>query len=174
MNVRFTAVAVAVAVALVLAGCSAAPAVPTEPVTVTDPTGDAVSGPDLTQVSVQVLKSGDLEATWTLAGPVPATGLVGLYLAVASPDGQHSGQVGVKLNNGQTMAQFVFLDGTNHEQPLPVTKVEGNRVTTVISGAPLKPLGKRMQWNATVTADGMDSDTAPDPGPNARATITLR
>lgn len=130
---------------------------------VKDPRGDATSGPDLTRVQLNEAER-KLTVTWEPSQPLPRTGDVGLFVSVASSDWAHSGQLGVKFQNGKQIAHLVWLDGQTINLTSGTTMDSATTVTAAFPTTALQPLGSTFTWRATSTSGAQDSDAAPDKG----------
>lgn len=153
---------------------SASPPAASEPPTTTEPAkawssqcrdkrGDG-KGQDLARVVLKQVDD-DLQVTWRLRTSVPQTGVAGWYVSVASADGETARQLGVKVEDSEVIAHFVFDFGDSQQEDVSTDPVIAARtVTATFPWDAVSDLGDGWQWSATSTLDGTDTDACPDAG----------
>lgn len=166
------------AASVVLVGCSgadtAASAPTNNPVTETtaksvvgestcdDVTGDSSGNVDLEQV--RLISDGTLMfLTFDAVNDVPATGTILYSATVWSEDGENGYQMGVKFEDGQEIANFVYNLTDFSQKNISNSAVTADgRVSVRYPLSELDGLGETFRWSATVTMDGTDVDRCPD------------
>lgn len=162
--------------AFVLVGCSGTTSAPAdEPSTETtvkgvvgestcdDVTGDSSGNVDLEQVKL-ISDGARMFLTFDAVNDVPETGTI-LYSATAwSEDGETGFQMGVKFEDGQEIANFVYNLATYSQKNITnaPAETEHSRVSVHYPLAELEGLGETFNWSASVTVDGTDIDRCPD------------
>lgn len=127
-----------------------------------DVIGDSSGIVDLEQV--QLVSDGTLMfLTFDAVSDVPTTGTA-LYSATAwSEDGETGYQIGVKFEDGQEIANFVYnLTDYTQKNLTNAAVTADSRVSVRYPLSELEGLGETFSWSATVTVDGTDVDRCPD------------
>ena len=103
--------------------------------------------------------------TMTFKGlPVPSSGTALYSVSPYDAAGEHGGQFGVKFQNGQQIAFFVFDFGSAQQTNIDgEADVSGDTVTATASDADLGPLSgvKVGSWSAAYNVNGNDVGVCP-------------
>lgn len=182
----------AAAVSIALSACSAEEAIPLPDVSTPPPVATPSSAPtpsatatptasgdepfailddqkgdggaaDITEVRMMTDTDG-LTVLVTLADPAPTDREFGVFLNLASTDGEISRQLGMKWIDGEVSGPFSFdsatVQQTNYDDESPIS-VDGREIATTFPLEAIDGLGDRWEWQAVTSLEGDDQDFAP-------------
>ena len=118
---------------------------------------------DMTEVRMMT-DSGSLTVLVTLAADAPTESEFGIFINLASTDGEVSRQLGMKWSDGEVSGPFSF-DGTTVQQTNyddeSLISVDGRKIATTFPAEVIEGLGESWQWQAVTSLEGEDQDFAP-------------
>lgn len=129
-----------------------------------DRTGDGRNGYDLTAVALKRV-GGTMTLTFTTAKPMPTSGTALYAVDAWSKNGKAGRQLGVKFNNGNQIAHFVFNSNAATQQNISSeVNQAGKNVTATFPMSAIAAVGDTFDWSAVYNVNGNDMDKCPQPG----------